>query len=94
MPKVFSEWVMRCGLPTRRIRSRACVLLAGWRKMSVEDMKDRYYAIARKLLEARADNPEEAAAHPVIKDPFNSRHEIDRKLALGYQMERTNALER
>lgn len=66
----------------------------GGKERTVEDMKDRYYAIARKLLEARADNPEEAAAHPVIKDPFNSRHEIDRKLALGDQMERTNALER
>ena len=64
------------------------------KERTVEEMKDRYYAIARKLLEARADNPEEAAAHPIIKDPFNSRHEIDRKLALGDQMERTNALER
>ena len=61
---------------------------------TVEEMKSRYYAIARRLIEARADNPEEAATHPIIKDPFNAQHEIDRKLALGDQMERTNALER
>ena len=61
---------------------------------TVEEMKSRYYAIARRLIEARADNPEEAATHPIIKDPFNEQHETDRKLALGDQMERTNALER
>ena len=61
---------------------------------TVEEMKSRYYAIARRLIEARADNPEEAATHPIIKDPFNEQHETDRKLALGDTMERTNALER
>jgi len=61
---------------------------------TVEDMKSRYYAIARKLLEARADNPDEAKTHALIREPFNARHEVDRKLALGDQMERTNALER
>ena len=60
----------------------------------VEEMKSRYYEIARKLLEARADVPEEAAAHPIIKDPFNADAEHDRKVALSDQMERTNALER
>ena len=38
--------------------------------------------------------PEEAAAHPLLKDPFNADAERDRKLALADQMERTNALER
>lgn len=61
---------------------------------TIEQMKSRYYAVAKRLLEARADNPEEAATHPIIKEPFNAQHEIDRKLALSDQMERTNALER
>jgi len=62
---------------------------------TIEEMKTRYYAVARRLLEARADNPEEAASHPIIKSsPFNAQHEVDRKLALSDQMERTNALER
>ena len=61
---------------------------------TIEEMKTRYYAVARKLLEARADNPEEAASHPIIKEPFAAQHEIDRKRALEEQMERTNALER
>jgi len=38
-------------------------------------MKARYYAVARRLLEARADNPEEASSHPIIKEPFNAQHE-------------------
>jgi len=61
---------------------------------AVEEMKSRYYEIARRLLEARCDVPEEAAAHPIIKDPFNPDAERDRKSALADQMERTNALER
>ena len=61
---------------------------------TIEEMKTRYYAVARRLLEARADNPEEAASHPIIKEPFTAQHEIDRKKALEEQMERTNALER
>ena len=67
---------------------------AGGKNRSIEEMKARYYEIARALLEARADVPEEAAAHPIIKDPFNADAERDRKLALADQMERTNALER
>ena len=67
---------------------------AGGKNRSVEEMKARYYEIARALIEARADVPEEAAAHPIIKDPFNADAERDRKLALADQMERTNALER
>ena len=66
----------------------------GTKNRSVEEMKARYYEIARALLEARADVPEEAAAHPLLKDPFNADAERDRKLALADQMERTNALER
>ena len=61
---------------------------------TVEEMKSRYYAVARRLVEARADDPEEAATHPIIRDPFDAQHEMDRKQALSDQMERTNALER
>ena len=61
---------------------------------TVEEMKSRYYAVARSLVEARADDPEEAATHPIIRDPFDAQHEMDRKQALSDQMERTNALER
>ena len=45
---------------------------------SIEEMKSRYYAVARRLLEARADNPEEASSHPIIKEPFNAQHEAGR----------------
>jgi DNA methyltransferase 1-associated protein 1 len=53
---------------------------------AVEEMKSRYYEIARRLLEARCDVPEEAAAHPIIKDPFNPDAERDRKSALADQV--------
>jgi hypothetical protein len=62
------------------------------KERTIEEMKTRYYSVARRLLEARADNPEEAASHPIIKEPFTAQHEVDRKLALEDQMERTNAL--
>ena len=76
--------------PPRRFDLRFLVAHDRWERektRTVEEMKSRYYAIARRLIEARADNPEEAATHPIIKDPFNEQHETDRKLALGDQME-------
>ena len=42
---------------------------------SVEDLKARYYDIARKLIIAR-EGSEKAAAHdPYVKHPFNASHE-------------------
>lgn len=57
---------------------------------SVEDLKVRYYSIAKALIEARAESPEEAAAHQIVKMPFNAQHELDRKVALNTLLNRTN----
>jgi DNA methyltransferase 1-associated protein 1 len=57
---------------------------------TVEDLKVRYYAIAKVLIEARAETPEEAAANQIVKMPFNPQHELDRKVALNTLLNRTN----
>jgi len=61
---------------------------------SVEQMKDRYYGVARKLLEARAETAEEVANHPLVRDPFNAEHESARKAALARMMERSKAADK
>lgn len=61
---------------------------------SVEDLKSRYYGIAQRLVEARADFPEQAAAHPVCADPFNAAHERERKDDLAALLSRSAARER
>ena len=57
---------------------------------SVEDLKVRYYGIAKVLIEARAETPEEAASNQIVKMPFNAQHELDRKVALNTLLNRTN----
>ncbi|QDZ20166.1 SWR1-complex protein [Chloropicon primus] len=60
----------------------------------VEDLKDRYYSIARKLVISR-EGSEKAAAHdPIVKNPFNAEHERERKKALEIVMSRSAAQER
>lgn len=61
---------------------------------TVEDLKARYYGIAQRLVEARADFPEQAAAHPVCAEPFNAAHERERKEDLAALLSRSAARER
>lgn len=62
-------------------------------KRQVEDLKDRYYSIARKLIISR-EGSEKAAAHdPIVKHPFNAQHEVERKKALEIVMSRSAAQE-
>jgi len=63
---------------------------AGSKARSVDDLKVRYYSIAKTLIEARAETPEAALAHQVVKMPFNAQHEYDRKVALNTLLNRTN----
>lgn len=62
----------------------------GSKARSVDDLKVRYYTIAKTLIEARAETPEEAATHQIVKMPFNPQHEYDRKVALNTLLNRTN----
>lgn len=44
---------------------------AGAPARSVEDLKDRYYAIARKLLVSREGGDSSVANHTLIRYPYN-----------------------
>lgn len=56
---------------------------------SVEDLKDRYYSIARALLVAREGNEAAVANQVIIKYPYNCAHEKERKRALHVLLTRT-----
>jgi len=56
---------------------------------SVEDLKQRYYSLAKALLEARASCPEEANIHPIVSVGYNHAHERERKRCLDYLLSRT-----
>eukprot|EP00884_Botryococcus_braunii_P010182 jgi/Botrbrau1/19165/Bobra.0077s0075.1 len=61
----------------------------GGKPRSMEDIKARYYAIARQLVVAR-EGGEEAAVHlTLIKQPYNADHERDRKAGIHKLMTRT-----
>ncbi|KAK9836548.1 hypothetical protein WJX74_002878 [Apatococcus lobatus] len=49
---------------------------------SMEDLKARYYTIARQLLIAREGGPEQVAHHTLVKHPFNAETERSRKRAV------------
>jgi len=51
---------------------------------SVEDLKERYYFIQRKLIEIVGikSNDSYWKKHPLVKDPFNKDQERDRKIQL------------
>eukprot|EP00743_Colponemidia_sp_Colp-15_P005390 GILK01005792.1.p1 GENE.GILK01005792.1~~GILK01005792.1.p1 ORF type:complete len:478 (-),score=102.17 GILK01005792.1:141-1538(-) len=58
---------------------------------TVEDLKDRYYAIAKKLLESRSE--EDIAKHHLFKNPYNVEYERERKLQLERLFSRTKEQE-
>ncbi|KAK3244063.1 hypothetical protein CYMTET_46311 [Cymbomonas tetramitiformis] len=54
-----------------------------------EDLKQRYYSVAKKLLEQRGNGAEETLNHPIVRQPFNSAHERERKRCLEIMLGRT-----
>lgn len=60
---------------------------------SVEELKNRYYAAVRAILLAKAPSPEEAADHPLVKDPYNIIHEVERKRALAAMLSQSRQKE-
>ncbi|GFR42025.1 hypothetical protein Agub_g2841, partial [Astrephomene gubernaculifera] len=56
---------------------------------SLEDLKERYFAVARKLLVSRQGREAPVANHPLVKQPFNKQVEQDRKRALAALLART-----
>lgn len=55
---------------------------------SVEDLKDRYYSIARKLLVAREGTDATVLNNPLLRQPYNANHERARRAALHTLMTR------
>lgn len=44
---------------------------------SIEEIKDRYYSLSKKLLEDRGEH-----SHPIVKKPYNFEYEVRRKTNL------------
>uniref|UniRef100_A0A7S3UBZ8 Myb-like domain-containing protein n=1 Tax=Picocystis salinarum TaxID=88271 RepID=A0A7S3UBZ8_9CHLO len=64
------------------------------KERSVEDLKERYYTIARKLVMAREGDPQAVAQHPLVKHEYNAQHERTRKKALALMLSRSGREER
>ena len=58
---------------------------------TLEDIKDRYYAIARALLTSREGGAATAARHAVVREPYCGRAETERKAAADMLLARTPA---
>lgn len=61
---------------------------------TVEDLKDRYYSVSRAILIARAPSLGEVSGHPLVKEPYNVKQEIERKRALSMILSQTKQQER
>ncbi|DBA74706.1 hypothetical protein WJX79_003116 [Trebouxia sp. C0005] len=56
---------------------------------SMEDIKARYYAVARQLLVGREGTEDSVANNVLVKHPFNLTHERERKRGLEMSVNRT-----
>ncbi|KAL6958742.1 swr complex subunit [Sarracenia purpurea var. burkii] len=61
---------------------------------TVEELKDRYYSVARAIVIARAASPADVSGHPLVKEPYNVSQEIERKRALSMVLSQTKQQER
>ncbi|KAG6704196.1 hypothetical protein I3843_07G118800 [Carya illinoinensis] len=60
---------------------------------TVEELKDRYYSVARAILSARAPSPGDISGHPLVKEPYNVSQETKRKQALSKVLSQTKQQE-
>jgi DNA methyltransferase 1-associated protein 1 len=60
---------------------------------TLEDLKDRYYAIARRLLVAREGTDATLLNNQLLRQPYNANAERARRAALNTLMTRTNEAE-
>lgn len=51
---------------------RACLQYPGGPPRSLEDLKDRYYSIARKLVVAREGTDSTLLNQPLLRHPYNA----------------------
>lgn len=60
---------------------------------TVEDLKERYYKVARELLMGREGGTVAVANNPMVKHPFNANYERERKKGLELLMHRNPELD-
>lgn len=60
---------------------------------NLEDLKERYYTVARKLLVAREGTDATLANHPLVKHPYNAAQDRQRKAALMSLLDRDTSQE-
>ncbi|KAJ8485959.1 hypothetical protein OPV22_018444 [Ensete ventricosum] len=60
---------------------------------TVEELKNRYYSVTRALLVARAPSPGDVSGNPIVKEPYNMNHEVERKRALSVVLSQTKQQE-
>ncbi|KAI8470122.1 MAG: hypothetical protein J3K34DRAFT_521591 [Monoraphidium minutum] len=60
---------------------------------SLEDLKERYYGVARKLLIAREGTDAALSNHPLVKHPYNGAQDRQRKAALMSLLDRDTSQE-
>jgi len=65
----------------------------GGPRRSMEDMKARYFSLARALLIAREGGEELVGNVDIIKNPYNYAHELDRKRQLALAWARSTGIE-
>lgn len=58
-----------------KIKKVIIVQYPGGVHRSMEDIKARYYAVARQLLVGREGTEDSVANHVLVKHPFNLTHE-------------------
>ncbi|KAK9805209.1 hypothetical protein WJX72_006091 [[Myrmecia] bisecta] len=63
----------------------------GGRPRSLEDIKARYYSVARQLMIGREGSADTVAHQIMIKHPYNAEHEKQRKRAIELLLTRTPA---
>lgn len=61
---------------------------------TVEELKSRYYSAAKAVVLARAATPDDATDHTLVKESYNTAHEIERKRALGAVLSQSRQQER
>jgi DNA methyltransferase 1-associated protein 1 len=72
----------------RQYDTRFIIIHDRWHRTprSVEDLKERFYNVQRKLLQLDANTAED---HPLLKFPFNREQEIERKKQIEKMWRRT-----
>lgn len=65
----------------------------GKKERTVEDLKDRYYSVARELLLLREGGPDAIANNPLVKHPYSADAERHRKAGLELLMKRNPELD-